>query len=259
MNDIQQNATAAISVGELFVRQYIERRAPRKDDPFFRGRLDEFLRSSKLPLPASHRGNNMKTQIAALTIGIILASTCGFVQADTLLKGNMQGQPQITVKNGKTTACGLRIVGGNDINRPDDVLNGFDVSFNIYDSYLALYKGLASRPISGKDLVERKKIDGNVPLKSFWIKAPKLDASSPIGGKVIPGETKHSLLYGSDLNQTLKLLNAVLDRQEIKVGIHRAGDTVGNVFYGVVQLTDEDIEQTGKCLGELLETMNQSK
>lgn len=201
----------------------------------------------------------MKTLIAALIIGISLAGISSFAQADMLLKGSMQGQPQIMVKNGKTTACGLRIVGGNDINRPDDVMKGFDVSFNIYDNYLALYKGLASKPISGKDLVERKNINGNVPLKSFWIKAAKLDASLPIGGKVIPGETKHSLLYSSDLNLTLNLLKAVLDRQEIKVGIHRAGDPVGNVFYGIVQLTDDDIEQTGKCLGELLDAMNQSR
>jgi hypothetical protein len=201
----------------------------------------------------------MRPQLAIFATAMILASSAGFAHADMLLKGNMQGQPQIMVKNGKTTSCGIRIVGGNEINKPDDVLKGFDVSFNIYDNYQALYKGLASKPISGQDIIDQKRINGNVPLKSFWVKAAKQNASAPLSGKVISGETKHSLLYVSDLIQSLKLLDAILGRQEIKVGIHRAGDPVGSVFYGTVQLTDEEIEQTGNCLGELLETMNQNK
>lgn len=46
MNDPQKNAPAAIAVGELFARQYVERGAPLQDNPFFRSRLDAFLQSN---------------------------------------------------------------------------------------------------------------------------------------------------------------------------------------------------------------------
>lgn len=46
MNDPQKNAAAAIAVGELFARQYVERGAPLQDNPFFRSRLDAFLQAN---------------------------------------------------------------------------------------------------------------------------------------------------------------------------------------------------------------------
>ena len=46
MNEPQKNEKAAIAVGELFARQYVERGAPLQDNPFFRSRLDAFLQAN---------------------------------------------------------------------------------------------------------------------------------------------------------------------------------------------------------------------
>lgn len=46
MNEPQKNTKAAISVGDLFTRQYLDRGAPLQDNQFFRSRLDAFLQAN---------------------------------------------------------------------------------------------------------------------------------------------------------------------------------------------------------------------
>jgi hypothetical protein len=46
MNDPSRKSKLPIAVGELFARQYAERVAPLQDNPFFRNRLDAFLRAN---------------------------------------------------------------------------------------------------------------------------------------------------------------------------------------------------------------------
>lgn len=171
--------------------------------------------------------------------------------AAPLIQGDFIGQPQITVVDGKTIGCGVRVLGLSKASSPSDVVSGFDVAFMLYQDGRTLLKGLAFKPFVVKNRGLGGLKDSYVPLKSFWLKAPNKNAATAINQKFVKGETKNSLLYTADFELTAGLLATIMEGKELLVATYIVGAPVEQVYHGVVTLSDAEMAQIAQCTKEL--------
>ena len=194
-----------------------------------------------------------KQMLSAISgaVALLLAIHIPVSVASPLISGVFAGQPQITVKEGKTIGCGIRVIGFSKVSSPNDFVSGFDVSFVIYANGQTLFKGLAIKPSAMNARLNPGFKISYTPIKSFWLKSPGKQAATALNQKFIPGETKNSLLYVADFELAVGLLETVMIGEELKVSIHRLDDPIDQVFYGVVSMSDEEVSQVSKCLEEI--------
>lgn len=187
-----------------------------------------------------------------LVTAIVLATSIQPSVAAPLVQGSFLGQPQVSVEDGSTTGCGVRVLGMTEARTSSDVVSGFDVSFMFYQDGRTLFKGLGFKPFQLKNAPNLAAgAEPYAPIKSFWLKAPGSKAATAIGSKLIRGETNNSLLYASDFGLTVGLMKAILNGDELKVAIHLVSSPVEQVYYGVVKMTTVEIDQIHQCLKEL--------
>lgn len=163
------------------------------------------------------------------------------IMTETLLSG----QVLTTTKQGKVTACGVRIVGIPQ-NAVGPKVRMFDGSLNVSAIGHGVGKIIVSEgPLSPPDPSKMKPIR----VLDVWMKAPGKTAAAPVSG-LIPGETPMSFLFVTPHEPALEALKAIVLNETIQVGI-KTQVGVETIYFGQVTLTQPEREQYIACMTEL--------
>jgi hypothetical protein len=162
------------------------------------------------------------------------------------------------MKDGQVNGCGVRMVGLTDPVGPDKSVEGFDVSFNLYAQGFGIVKGGGFT--STQPQIERGSAGKKRRPEAVWIKASGKQATQSRDGKVQTSQdTPEAIFYGTDIRPVLDLLSAVGDGQPIQIGLRFPGAGIDRIYQGVVQMTPEDSSSVGRCMNELLQSIQRPK
>lgn len=193
--------------------------------------------------------------LAKLSAVCCAVVACAAARAGTVEQATVLADPQMQVKAGALEGCGFRLRLMPQLTAVQRSVVLLDASFNLYSGGMGLLKaGAMEVPISGgkpgKPL--------NRPIESFWIKAQGKDPTSPLGGKVLPAETKGYLLYGAPLESITSLFEAVWEKAPITVGVRIKGESIDRIYVGPPQLSEADDQQGHECMGQLVTQMQKA-
>jgi hypothetical protein len=198
----------------------------------------------------------MSKSLAAQLIGLLSALACNLAHSGTVEQAIILADPQMQVKDGFIQGCGYRLKSIPKQLGPKSTVI-LDSSFNLYSSGISLLKGGALEVV-----VKNGAPDGmgiNKRIQSFWLKVQSEKATVPIGGKVIPAETKGYLLYGTSLNEVIQLFEAVRLKTPITIGMRLHGEGLDRIYTGTVEMSEQDGAEGNRCLAELLKLMTGSQ
>lgn len=177
--------------------------------------------------------------------------------AERLLPIDFVGQIQMSVKDSNTNGCGIRFVG---IQTPKDFTDKAapiwvaDASFMLYRNNIGLVKALISESKLSEMNKSNKKVNDRA-FTTFWIKADKHAATSPIKGKAVNGETEGSKIYATDPDSVINLYLAVLSGEDLKLAYKFKDESKDMILYGRVSLKEDEINQLQGCMNELATLM----
>ena len=89
------------------------------------------------------------------------------------------------------------------------------------------------------------------PIDMAWLRASGSNATKPVQGKPIAGETVGSILYVANGEDVADVLIALLKRQSIQIGVKRTNESGERIFYGKARASEADLRQLDSCLREV--------
>lgn len=192
-------------------------------------------------------GKRWRGVVGGLCLNVLAVSAF----AGPIYQAAMVVVPAMQVRAGAVDGCGfqLKSMAPEKADRAPVML---DVSFNLYANGMMMLKGgavaLQSRA-GGAEL--------SLPIVSFWLKLADMPATAP-AGKVIPAQSAGYLLYRVLSPEFANLFSAVLDEQEIMVGVHIKGEPVERIYVGRPKPSEDEKRQMAQCAGELSRALQQS-
>lgn len=190
---------------------------------------------------------NLSASLASLLAALAMPGWAG-----SIYQAAAVANPQMQVKDGAVSGCGFQLKA-----LPVDAVTGkspavmIDVSFNIYANSLAMMKGGAGR-VNLKDPAQWQ----SMPITGFWAKAKGQQAPTPLGGKVIPAETRGYLLYGTTFGAVMPLFDAVLGDQPLMISAQLKGEPVERIYSATPKTSAEEKRQIMDCMSELIAAMS---
>ncbi len=191
----------------------------------------------------------MKKSTVLLLVGLLLPGSCF---AERLLSASFIGQPVLLLNEGNIQSCGIRFVGFEQpINpsNPNESLWFPDASFMLDRQGFGRVKAVLTKSTVGA--VNTGKKPNVQSFKTFWIKVPGSEATKPVNGKAIDGESAGSKLYITDAIGVMKIYEATSEHKPIQLGF-KFEDSNDFAFYGEVTLGEKEFEQVSPCMGELI-------
>lgn len=209
---------------------------------------DVLIKSSSLPF------HPKKTPMRSQFLAFAAALFAGVAGANTLTEGLLRGQVNVTMSDGNVDGCGVTVLALETGNGATGKLRVFNGSFVLYTLGTGLVKGRASE-VEAKLVLQQPggalnqlKIS---PTEHFWFKAQDKPSTTLIEGqKHFKSDDPGYLLYATKFDAIFGLLDAVIERKPIQVGMKIKGRGVGEVLYGVVQMSDADTDQLVQCMAE---------
>lgn len=167
---------------------------------------------------------------------------------DAIIAMTMKGQPQQLVSDGKITSCGLRVLGVSATNTKEAQYVDFSVNLNApgWGSVKAGYGGANAGSSILKNTQPKLQ---PAHITSFWLRAEGKLPTKPEGGKIIPAQSgERYLMYGIDLGAANELLTSIASGEPIQIGIKEARKDASHIFFGQVELTDQEKRQYFGCV-----------
>lgn len=195
----------------------------------------------------------MNNKIIIMLFAFMFPITCF---AERLLPVDFIGQPFMNLREGVIQSCGVRFVGYQtpaNLSNPKENLWFSDASFMFDRSGAGMVKAILSK-ITVDGVYKNKKPDIQT-YKTFWIKVAGTDATKPIKGNAIVGETKGSKIYATDGIGVMKIYTAFVSNEPIQIGYKFNDDSNDFALYGKISLSDDEFKQINSCMNELLEKM----
>ena len=174
--------------------------------------------------------------------------------ANTLTEALIRGQVNVAMKDGNVDGCGVTVMALETPTTTTGNLRVFNGSFVIYTLGTGLVKGRAAE-VSAKAVLQQptdplKQVKAS-PTEHFWFKAPDNQATTLVEGQTyFKSEDPGYLLYSAKFDSIFGLLDAVIEKKPIQVGMKVKGRGVGEVLFGVVQMSTADTDQLVQCMGE---------
>lgn len=174
--------------------------------------------------------------------------------AATLHEGVMVGQVQQQSKGSEIDACGvtlsaIEVLGG----APSGKILVFNGSVMIYGLEGGLIKGRASE-LDARLLASGKADFSNVkplPTVTTWMKAPGKPLTTPRPGTTIrDSDDKGYRIYASDFDSVYSVIDAIIEKQVIQVGMKTHGSSTDRVLFGTVKLSEAEQAQLLSCMSE---------
>lgn len=193
----------------------------------------------------------MKKNAVFLLVGLLVSGNCF---AERLLAASFHGQPVMLLKDGAVRSCGIRFVGIQtpaNTSNPKESLWFPDASFMLDRRGYGMVKTILNQTTVG-DINIGNRQQTPQPFKTFWMKAPIADATKPLKGEVINGETQGSKLYVTAPISVMELYAAVSKHKPIQLGIKFDDDANDFALYGEVTLSEQDFNQVASCMSELM-------
>lgn len=193
----------------------------------------------------------MKKNALFLLVGLLVSGSCF---AERLLAASFYGQPVMLLNGGAVQSCGIRFVGVETPANPTNPKESIwfpDTSFMLDRRGYGMVKAILNKSTVGDINIGNKK-QTNQPFKTFWIKAPNADATKPVKGEAIDGETQGSKLYVTAPISVMELYAAVSKHKPIQLGIKFDDDANDFALYGEVTLSEQDFNQVASCMSELM-------
>lgn len=171
--------------------------------------------------------------------------------AARLLPMEFTGEPQISMEKGVPISCGIRIIGiepptGN----ASQNLWIFDGSFMIRREGYGSLKGYLSSPTQAQALGGQ--LGKHIPLRGFWFRANGGTATAPLSGRVVDSDTPGAKLYVSNLASIQPVFKAIMQGEEIQVGVELSQGQNDKVFYGQVAFSEDQKRQVSSCITDML-------
>jgi hypothetical protein len=188
----------------------------------------------------------------AFPVCLVLAlNICTSASGATLTKAIVKGTVQQFTDNGAISGCGLTVVALQIPDSHQGQISLFNGSFSLLGMAGGIVKGRAAEvdaAIVRAGKIEPKSIK---PLQTtyVWMRAPGSEVTMPVAGTSLgKSEDPGYLIYVSNLQSVLGLLDAVQERKAIQLGTRVKGQTADQALYGVVDLSDDDLEQLTLCV-----------
>ena len=195
------------------------------------------------------KANMMLSNSAARALGFVgMLALASPAPAGSMFEATILGKPDIHLRDGNLSACGMRILAVENTEPNDASRNVIDSS--VYVSLSGgVVKGTHTKP-TPIDIANKKFIPANLPIKKFWFKAPGHTATQPTTG-LLDSETKNALFYATSLDSAFGLLGAVVSGETIQIGFQEAEASVSTILYGTVKISEGDLNQLVMCIQEL--------
>jgi len=174
--------------------------------------------------------------------------------AEKLTPVDFIGQPFMNLREGVVQSCGVRFVGYEtplNLSNPKENLWFSDSSFMLDRSGVGMVKAILSKNTIG-GVTKNQKPDIQT-FKTFWIKVAGADATKPIKGNAIEGETKGSKIYATDVIGIMKIYTAFVSNEPIQIGYKFDDDLNDFALFGKISLSDDEFKQVNSCMNELIE------
>lgn len=181
---------------------------------------------------------------------LMFSGTCF---AERLIPVSFIGQPFINLRDGVVQSCGVRFVGYETPVNPSnskEFLWFSDASFMLDRSGAGMVKAILSK--NTVDGVAKNNKPVVQTFKTFWIKVAGADATKPIKGNAIDGETKGSKIYATDGIGIMKIYTAFVNNEPINIGYKFVDDSSDFALFGEIALSDKEFIQTKSCMDELI-------
>ncbi len=187
-----------------------------------------------------------KTVLAIFALSA-MAST---VMAGPVLPALITGQPLQYTKDGEINGCGLRFFAVTEASLPTERVRMIDASVNVFDPGVAMVKGGMKTTTMETILAQNLDPEARtiVAINRIWLR--------PIGGqitKLAKGATEirpsndGALIYAADLSGALAVINAVLDKKQLQMGVGDIGQDTEIILTGVAKLDEGDRQQFADC------------
>ena len=201
---------------------------------------------------ASQHHHGKQTMKSAVQRAAVAALAClaTATQADTLTEALLQGQMQQSFEGDVVASCGV-VISGLELTSSGKALV-FSGSFAVYDPGGGLVKGGANE-IDAKDVGSSESLKRITPLnaENVWFKAQGAPRTVVLAGSSIgKAEDKGYIIYPPPFKPLSSLLQSVLTKQPIQVGVRVAGRKADQVLFGVVNMSDAQSEQLAQCVTE---------
>jgi hypothetical protein len=195
---------------------------------------------------------------AALNVLLCVVSSSGL--AGTLEQAIFEGQVLMDINQGQVESCGVRVLGAVNRNTNQQIM-GVDTSINVAKPGFGMVKGLVYQ---GTPDQYSKGDLSRLQLESFWFRKPDGLTTVPHKGKYSESPvTERAILYSTSVDPAFGILDAVLERQDIQIGFRLASEPYDRIFFGVVDMTDQEMIQLTQCLADwsksLLEQIESKK
>ena len=176
------------------------------------------------------------------------------VSAGQLVEAYMSGAVQQFLTEGRVTSCGLRFTALENFSATSDrSLHVVDGSVLIHTGGHASVKGLLSSATVAQVLSQQMGMSPNIPLQTFWYKAPSSKATKAILD--VPADTVNAKFYISEFMPALAVLDAAMSGKPIQIGFLQQDGNTTVILYGGVTISKGDIAQLGQCIGEMVDAL----
>jgi len=189
---------------------------------------------------------------ACATLSTLLFLTSSPVLSGTLEQASFEGQVQMQIDQGQVISCGVRVLGAVHTNTSKQIM-GVDTSVNVAKPGFGMVKGLVYQGT----LDQYAKGDlSRLQLRSFWFRKPDGLTTVPNKGEYLESpETERAILYPTSVDSAFGILDAVLEGQSVQIGFRLVDDPYDRIYFGVVEITDQEMMQLAQCLADWARSM----
>lgn len=189
---------------------------------------------------------------------LLILAAC--VAATTAQSGTLEpllsaeGQVQMHVENGQVKSCGVRVIVVAERNSKQEIM-GIDTSVNVAYPGFGTVKGLVSQ--GTLDKYEKGELK-RLKLHSIWFRNPSGLTTTPVNDKYLDSpETPKAIIYPTQLNSAIEIIDAVLEGKVIQLGIRLENQDYDRIYFGQVAMLEQEKLQLAQCLkdwsGSILE------
>lgn len=169
-------------------------------------------------------------------------------------QATIRGQPQMLMKDGRPTMCGLRVVAQPTTFRDPQSPTAFmlDTSLVMGREGIVLIKGFGIEATAdGLAKGDFKKI----PLSALWFKPEGSRATQPLKDQTSRDEEGIALMYADKetFDVYTSFLKSVLEGLNLTIGFRIAQQSDERIISGFISLSKSDMASFIRCNSELVE------
>jgi hypothetical protein len=181
---------------------------------------------------------------------ICLVTACAGAAAQNVLNMKMAAQPLIYTEVGRTTGCGVRIVGAVTPLAGQREFRTFDISANVYEKRIALGKVIGE--VHAVTYADPAPAGRRQVLYGAWFRSEGDDPMAPVGNSFASSSgDKGAYLFQTTVGAAADFVLATIKGKPIQVGL-RWEKNKETIYAGTVELSDDERRQVASCFGQIL-------